>query len=53
MFGQSTKKATNGQQETPVSHMFQYFCSLEKWVGSNKGWYVMSCLTHQDMNTRK
>lgn len=25
------------QQETPVNHVFQYFWSLEKWVGSNMG----------------
>ena len=28
-------------QETPVSHMFFYFCSLEQWVGSNKSCHVL------------
>lgn len=34
-------KATPGQQETPDSHMVQQFCSLEKWLCSEKRWYVL------------
>ncbi len=33
--------------------MFQYFCSHEKWVGSNKRCYLLSCLSDPDMNTWK
>lgn len=29
-------KATSGKLETPLSHRLQYFCAIEKWVGSNK-----------------
>lgn len=42
--------STPGQNKTAVSHMFQYIYTYEKWVGLNKLYHVLSCLTHWDVN---